>query len=369
MTSASPFDGVSARFRTEVRRFVEREIAPAAARAERAGRFARGSLRACGRRRYLALDPAKNAMFAEELARADSMGVALGILVQAGLVAPMLRRLATAAQQRQFLTPLEAGRRVAALAVSEPQAGSDFAALTCRAARGRRGFIIDGEKTYVTAGAAADYLIVAVRIADGAEPALTLLLVPTNSSGLRVSPLSTLGLATTAMGRITFRGCRVSGDAVLGEPGAAYGYIQDALNRERLYGGIGAVAWAQRALDKTVAFLRERRAFGRSLTKFQAIRHQMADRATELEAARRLNYATFSRWSAGEPVTREIAMIKLFSYGAAQRAIETCLQLHGGLGYLSDHWTSRWYRDARALTIAAGTPEVMRDLVAAHLRL
>jgi acyl-CoA dehydrogenase len=184
-----------------------------------------------------------------------------------------------------------------------------------------------------------------------------------------VTRLATLGLPTTGMGRITFRQCRVASDAVLGDAGAAYGYIQDALNRERLYGGIGAVAWAQRALDRTTVFLRGRRAFGRSLTRFQAIRHQLADRATELEASRQLNYATFSRWTQGEAVTKEIAMIKLFSYRTAQRVIESCLQLHGGLGYMADHWTSRWYRDARALTIAAGTPEVMRDLIAAHLRL
>jgi len=156
---------------------------------------------------------------------------------------------------------------------------------------------------------------------------------------------------------------------MLGESGAAYGYIQDALNRERLYGGIGAVAWATRALEKTASFLKTRHAFGRPLSRFQAVRHQLADLAAALEAARQLNYSTFTRWQAGEDVTKEIAMIKLFGYRQAQRAIECCLQLHGGLGFLADHWTSRWYRDARALTIAAGTPEVMRDLIAAYLRL
>jgi acyl-CoA dehydrogenase len=99
------------------------------------------------------------------------------------------------------------------------------------------------------------------------------------------------------------------------------------------------------------------------------VRHQLADVATGLEAARQLNYAAFKRWSAGDDAMKEIAMIKLFSFTQAQRAIETCLQLHGGLGYRDDHWTSRWYRDARALTIAAGTPEVMREVIAACLRL
>jgi alkylation response protein AidB-like acyl-CoA dehydrogenase len=229
--------------------------------------------------------------------------------------------------------------------------------------------VIDGEKTYITAAAAADFFVVAVRIGGAAGSDLSLMLVPAGARGVSVVPLGTLGLATTGMARLAFQRCRVPRDAVLGQQGMAYGYIQESLNRERLYGGIGAVAWAERALDKTARFLRGRRAFGRPLARFQTIRHQMADRATELEAARQLNYATFTQWLNGEAATKQIAMVKLFSYRAAQRAVETCVQMHGGLGYMADHWTSRWYRDARALTIAAGTPEVMRELIAAHLRL
>jgi acyl-CoA dehydrogenase len=158
-------------------------------------------------------------------------------------------------------------------------------------------------------------------------------------------------------------------DAILGERGGGYGYVLDALNRERLYGGIGAVAWAQRALEQTTVFLRTRQAFGRPVSRNQAVRHQLAEAATGLAAARQLNYAAYRLWAGDGQAVRDIAMVKLFSYREAQRAIELCLQLHGGLGYMGDHWTSRWYRDARALTIAAGTPEVMRDLIAAHLRL
>jgi citronellyl-CoA dehydrogenase len=348
---------------------VEREIAPNAERWDREARFPRRTLAACGRRGYLSLDSPRMAVFAEELARSESMGVALSVFVQAGLIGPLVDALGTAAQKRQWLAPLRAGRRFGALAVTEPGAGSDFGGLTCRATRDARGFTLEGEKTYVTNAAAASFLIVAVRLTDHSDSDLTLLLVPADARGVRVTPLATLGLGPTAMARIAFKSCRVPPDTVLGEPGAAYGYIQDALNRERLFGGIGAIAWATRSIEKTAAFLKDRQAFGRPLSRFQAIRHQLADLAAALAAARQLNYATFSRWLAGEDVTREIAMIKLFSYQQAQRTIECCLQLHGGQGFMANHWTSRWYRDARALTIAAGTPEVMRDLIAAHLRL
>jgi acyl-CoA dehydrogenase len=365
----APFDEGHERFRAQVRRFVDRELAPHAVRWERDGRFPRKALAACGRRGYLALDASGTAVLTEELARCESMGVALSILVQAGLVGPLVDELGTAAQKRQWLGPLRAGRRVGGMAVTEPAAGSDFAGLTCRATADVRGFTIEGEKTYITNAAAADFLVVAVRAGDRHDGDLTLFIVPTDVRGVRVTPLATLGVSPTAMGQVAFTKCRVPKDAMLGESGAAYGYIQDALNRERLFGGIGAVAWAEYALEKTAAFLKTRRAFGRPLSRFQAIRHQLADLAAALEAARQLNYATFTRWRAGEDVTKEIAMIKLFGYRQAQQAIETCLQLHGGLGFLADYWTSRWYRDARALTIAAGTPEVMRDLIAAYLRL
>jgi citronellyl-CoA dehydrogenase len=365
----APFGVGHERFRTQVRRFVERELVPHADRWERSGGFPRRALAVCGRRGYLGLDASRTAVFAEELARSESMGVALSIFVQAGLVGPLVDELGSAAQKRRWLAPLRAGRCFGAMAVTEPGAGSDFAGLTCRATADVRGFTIEGEKTYITNAMAADFLVVAARAGDQPDADLTLFIVPTDIRGVRVTPLATLGLSPTAMGRIAFTKCRVPAGAMLGQPGAAYGYIQDALNRERLFGGIGAVAWATHALEKTAAFLKTRRAFGRPLSRFQAIRHQLADHAAALEAARHLNYATFTSWQAGEDVTKEIAMIKLFGYREAQRAIETCLQLHGGLGFLADHWTSRWYRDARALTIAAGTPEVMRELIAAYLRL
>lgn len=368
MTMA-PFDRGAGTFRAAARRTIDRELAPAAARAEQRAQFPRRIIAVCGRRGYLSLDADRTAVLAEELVRCDSLGVTLSVFVQAGLIAPMLRELATDSQRRRFLRPLEAGRQISAMAVTEPHAGSDLAAIVSTARRDRHGgFIVSGEKTYITAAAAADFAIVAVRDGDAAGAGLSLLLIPTTLPGVRVSAIESLGLAATAMGRMTFKNCRLPADALLGEAGAGYGYIQDALNRERLYGGIGVVAWAERAIEKTAAFLHDRRAFGKSLNRIQVLRHRMAQLATELEAARQLNYATFQRWRDGGRVTKEIAMIKLFSYGVAQQTVDACLQMHGGLGYTARHWTSRWHRDAQALTIAAGTPEVMRELIAAHLR-
>jgi alkylation response protein AidB-like acyl-CoA dehydrogenase len=286
-------------------------------------------------------------------------------------------QLGSARQKRLWLARLYAGRAVGATAVTEPTAGSDIAALrttaTLKRVKGGDALVLNGEKTYITCAAAANFLIVAARVVDGraVDSDMSLLVIPADAPGVRVTRLDTLGLNTTAMGRVSLRNCRVPAGSLLGERGGGYVYILEALDRERLYGGLGAVAWGQRALEKTADFLRVRRAFGRTLSRHQAVRHQLADCAAALAAARQLNYAAYQVWTSGTRAAamHHIAMVKLFSYREVQRAIELCLQLHGGLGYMADHWTSQWYRDARALTIAAGTPEVMRDLIAAQLRL
>jgi citronellyl-CoA dehydrogenase len=355
------------RFRAGLRRFVERALVPSSERWERTGRLPRSVIASLARRRFFGLDPRRQAVLAEELPRSGSPGLALTAFVQSTLVAPLLDRLGTSDQKRRWLAPLLRGRLLSALAVSEPAAGSDFGALGCRADDDGRAFVLNGVKTYVTNGAIADFWIVAARTSPGAD--LSLILVPRAAAGARVTRLDTLGLRTTAMGQITFKNCRVPAAHLVGERGAAFAYVQDALNRERLFGGLSAVAWAEHALRKTARFARARQAFGQPIARFQAIRHQFAEMATALEAARQLNYATFRRWLDGRDVTKEICMIKLFSYDAAQRTIERCLQIHGGRGYLASEWISRYYRDARALTIAAGTPEVMKDVIAAYLRL
>lgn len=356
--------------RAAIRRFVEKALAPRAAAWEARGRFPRSVLRTCAAAGLLTLDRWRSALVAEELPRGESLGFALSVFVQGNLVAPLIERLGTPDQRARYLRPVLAGRACGAVAVSEPGAGSDYGALTTSLDRSRGGLTLNGTKTYITNAALADFFIVAAR-GDAGSPtsALTLVLVPARARGVRVRPLQSLGLRTSAMGEIRFTRCRLPAESLLGDAGAAFGYLQAALDRERLYGALAAVSWADHALKKTIAWARERRAFGQPIARHQAVRHQIADLATRLEAARQLNYATFARWVDGEDVSREIAMIKVFSYEAAQRTIEAALQLHGGAGYLDDHWTSRFYRDARALTIAAGTPEVMKDLIAAYLRL
>ena len=364
-----PFAPEHEEFRSTVRALIERELRPYAERWERARRLPRRALRDCGRRGWFRLDPWRQAVLAEELPRCDSLGFALSVFVQGNLIAPLIEQLGTAGQKDAWLEGVRNGRTIGALAVTEPDCGSDFAALQTRGRRVGSQLVLDGIKTYVTNAAAASLLLVAVRTDGEGLAGLSLVAVPADARGVRIETLDGLGLATSAMGRVTLTGCPVAAANVLGRQGSGFAYIMQALDRERLLGGIAAVAWAGYALERTIDWTKDRRAFGRPLSKLQVVRHQLADAAIDLEAARAFNYAAFTRWVAGDDVSREIAMIKVFSYQRAQQTIDRCLQLHGGAGYMADHWTSRFYRDARALTIAAGTPEVMKEIVAAHLRL
>ncbi|HJR59888.1 MAG TPA: acyl-CoA dehydrogenase family protein [Vicinamibacterales bacterium] len=363
------FTAAHERFRVDVRAFVERELRPHAERWERARRLPRRALASCARQGWMSLEPWEQAVVAEELPRCDSLGLALSVFVQANLIGPLIEQLGTPAQKAAWLEPVRRGRMIGALAVSEPDAGSDFSALQTTGRRRADHLVLDGTKTYVTNAAAGDLLIVAARTDGEGLAGLSLVAVPRRTRGVRVEPLDALGLATSGMGRITLAGCRVPAANVLGSPGGGFGYILQALDRERLLGAFAAVSWASYALERTIVWAKRRHAFGRPLARIQVVRHQVADAAIALEAARQLNYATFAKWTAGGEVAKEIAMIKVFSYEAAQRVIDRCLQLHGGAGYMAEHWASRYYRDARALTIAAGTPEVMKELIAAHLRL
>jgi acyl-CoA dehydrogenase len=363
-----PFLAEHQQFRQGVRTFVDSELRPHSGDWEGAGEFPRSVLLDCAQAGLFQTDPWRNAVIAEELPRCESLGFALSFFVQATLIIPLLDEYGSREQKAAHVPALQGGKVMGAMAVTEPGAGSDFAAVRCFADVSGDDLVLHGEKTYITNAAFADFLIVAARIPQLAEAELSLVLVPANSDGVTVERLRTLGLCASGTGRIRFENCRVKRSQILGAAGDGFAQVQRALNRERLFGGIASVAWANYALEKATAFARERTAFGKTIDRFQAVRHQFAEMATQLEAARSLNYLTFSRWVKGESVTREICMIKLFSYQVAQQVITQCLQIHGGLGYMDDHWTSRFYRDARALTIAAGTPEVMKEMIAAYPR-
>ncbi len=253
-----------------------------------------------------------------------------------------------------------------ALGVTEPDAGSDVASLRTRAVRDGDTWVVDGAKTFITNGADGDFVTLAVRTRDEPGPGgISLLVVDSDLPGFTVARrLFKLGWHASDTAELHFEGVRVPADRLVGEEGMGFYYLMEAFQLERLVGAAAAVGGAELALEKTFAYLQQRHAFGRPLIRYQALSHRLADLAAELEAARQLVYHATWLLERGEGAVGECSMAKLVAGELAVRVADACLQCFGGYGYMEEYPLARFLRDARAGTIAGGTSEVMREILA-----
>jgi alkylation response protein AidB-like acyl-CoA dehydrogenase len=257
------------------------------------------------------------------------------------------------------------GESIFCLGITEPDAGSDVAGIRTRAVRDGNEWVINGSKTYITNGHRADMImLVAKTDPDAGHQGLTIFLVPMDSPGvIREKRLAKMGMHASDTALLAFSDVRVPGSAVLGEVGKGFFHIMWELQAERLIGAAGCVAYAGYAFDRTVRYAGERTAFGQPIGRFQAIRHQIADMATKVEAARSLIYATAWAYARGDYPVREISMAKLFAARVACEVADTCVQIHGGAGYMREYDVERVLRDLRLYRIGAGTDEIMLDVI------
>ncbi|MFM8561210.1 MAG: acyl-CoA dehydrogenase family protein, partial [Solirubrobacterales bacterium] len=226
-------------------------------------------------------------------------------------------------------------------------------------------YVINGSKTYITNGHRADVIVLVTKTdAEAGYDGFSLFLVPMDAPGvIREKKLEKLGMHASDTALLAFQDVRVPASALLGEKGKGFYHIMWELQGERLIGAAGCVAGAQQAFDKTLAYAKEREAFGRPIGNFQAIRHKFAAMATKIEAARQLVYMTAWRFNNGEYPVREISMAKLYSAQVACEVTDECLQIHGGAGYMKEYGIERSWRDMRLNRIGAGTDEVMLDVI------
>lgn len=372
-----------AEFRARARAFVESRLLPHADAWEAAGGFPKSVFRELGDAGFLGIthDPAYggagldfgyNVAFAEELPRSKMMGLTLSVIAQTNIFPPLLAWLGTEQQKRDFLAPAIRGELIGGVASSEPTGGSDVVrAIRTTAIDDGDSWIVNGEKKYITNGPIADFLVVLVRTRP--EPtinSLSLLIIPTATPGFRVKEtLKKLGMHSSPTGWLAFEDCRIPKSLTLGKPNMGYHYVARNILEERLLGGAAAVAAADLALQDTIRYVRSREAFGQPLSKLQALRHRVADMAAELEMCRRFVHSVCTSYRDGTVEAKEICMIKFRVYESIQRLTEQCLQLHGGYGFLEENWIARMYRDVRVLSVGGGASELMRDLVAAYMRL
>ncbi len=354
-------------------------LAPQVRAAEREGRFPDAVMRALGEAGLLAMNVpsehggSETGAIAAALALAEIAAVDLAASVVVGvtnMVAETIARFGTEPQRRRHLPPLASGAAFAgAFALSEPGAGSDPAALTTRATRTGAGWVIDGEKQWITSGDLAGVLIVWARTDPAAGGGgFTAFLVERGAPGLTVGRHERkMGIRGSTTVSLVLDRCEVADEARLGAPGAGLPIALAALDGGRVGIAAQATGTIRAALDASRSYALERQAFGRPIAEHQAIAFALADMAVDHDTARLLTLRAAALKEAGRPFHREASMAKLLASEAAQRAVSRAVQIHGGNGYTEDYPVARLFRDARVQTIYEGTSEIQRLVIAREL--
>ena len=379
----TPFTDEHEMLRRTIRAFVEKEVAPQVAAWEDAGQIPRSFWCRLGELGLLGLefpveygggggDFLSSVVLGEEMARCRSGGVAFSVLVHTDMSSPWLTRYGTEAQKRRYLPSIIRGETVCALGITEPGTGSDMAAVSTRAAREGDRYLLTGSKIFITNGVYGDLYFVAARTGDGSpdrrHDGLSMFLVERGWPGFEISKkLDKMGMRASDTAELAFQSCPVPAENLLGVEGRGFQQLAAGLQRERIMAAVLALSGAAQALEDTMAYLRERHAFGEPLAGKQVLRHRVADMATEIEAARQLVYHAAALHAAGGDCVTEVSMAKLFATEVANRVAYQAVQLHGGYGYVREFAVERFFRDVRLWTIASGTSEIMREIIARRL--
>jgi len=380
MASNPPFTEEHEQLRESARGFIERELAPHAAQWEEDRWFpqevfpkmaAHGLLGLKYEERYGGQggDYLHEAVLAEELARTGSGGTSAGIGAHINIATPPIWKFGSEDQKQRYLVPAIAGEKIGALGITEPGAGSDVAGISSRAERVDGGFLLNGEKTYITNGVRADFIVTAVKTTlQGGHHGISFLIVD-RGEGVSSSALHKLGWYASDTATISFQDVFVAEENLLGPLNEGFKLIMANFQWERLAMALGAVGAMQIAWEKTAEFARQRSTFGRPLTGHQAIRHKLADMATSVYTCRCVTYDALRRFVCGEEPMREVTMAKLLTQRAAYELMDECLQIHGGAGYMREYWVERAVRDARLGPIGGGSDEIMREILGRTLGL
>jgi acyl-CoA dehydrogenase len=309
------------------------------------------------------------AVFAEELARCGSGGVGAALGAHADIATPPIWKFGTEEQKQRWLVPAIKGERVGALGITEPDAGSDVAGLRTHAKRVDGGWVVNGSKTFITNGVRADFVVTAVKTTpDGGHHGLSFFVIEKGMEGFTVSrKLEKLGWHASDTGELAFNDVFVPDDNLLGEENKGFYLIMANFQWERLSMALGAVAKQQYLLEKALAYVNERSAFGRPIGKFQVTRHKIAEIAVRVETGRALTYNALHKFVAGHDALRETTMSKLLTQRDCVRTADDVVQLYGGAGYMREYEVERSLRDARLGPIGGGSDEIMKEIIGRQL--
>ena len=367
--------------RSSVRRFVDRELRPHIDEWEAAGFFPDAVFQRCGELGFLGLhypaawggsdgDLAASLLFIEELGRCGAGSIPMAIAVQTHMCTPAIAEFGTEELKERYLRPSISGEKIGAIALTEPDTGSDVASITTRAERDGDTWIVNGRKAFITNGTRAHFMTMAVQTEPGSKHrGVSIFIVDTDLPGVSVSQkLDKLGMRASDTAEIVLDDARVPAANLLGGiTGEGFAQMAWQLQYERLSGAAQSIGQSDDCLAQTIAYARNRHAFGRPLADNQVIAHMLADVATELEAARALTYDTIWRVQQGEYPVVEISMAKKYAAQVQNRLVDACLQVYGGAGYLNETPVSRLWRDARLQRIGAGTDQIMNEVIAKRM--
>ena len=381
-TDGSPyFTSEHAMLRDALRRFVNERVVPHADAWEEAGFVPRALLREMGALGFLgiryperfggsALDTLATVVLAEELGRSSYGGFAITVLVHTDMASPHLHHAGNEEQLARYMPSIIAGEKIAAVAMTEPDAGSDLAAMRTSARLDGDHYILNGAKTYITNGVHADITIVAARSgpAGRGHGGLSMFIVEKGTPGFTVArPLKKTGWLSSDTAELAFEDCRVPAANLLGEEGKGFQALVRNLQNERIVLGAQALGEASRAIELTLAWVTQRKAFGATLWNKQVVRQRLAMLAARVEAARQLVHHTAWRDARGEAVVKEVSMIKALCGELVNDVLYDCVQFHGGFGFMREAAIERMSRDARVQAIGGGATEVMLEEVAKRM--
>ncbi len=356
-------------FRESVRDFFQKEVMPHVAEWEENRRIPKDIWKKMGDMGYLGLyhqekyggmaaDIWYSVIFLEELAKTNG-GFSSAVSVHEYMATNHIAKAGSEALKEQYLVPAIAGEKVAALAVSEPGAGSDVSAIRTHARREGDEFVISGQKLWITNGTYCDFYTTAVKTDRG----ISLIVIDGDAPGVSRNKLNKMGLHSSDTAEVYFDHVRVPVSNLVGEEGKGFYYIMDSFQLERLVIGMSGIGSNEQTLEQTLQYMAERETFGRPINKYQVLRHTIAQLAAEVEQNKQFVYNTTWKFAEGEYVVKECSMIKLLSSELNKRVVDECLQMFGGYGYVEDFPICQAYRDVRVGTIAGGTSQIMREII------
>ena len=368
-------------FREAVRDFVKTELLPNVDDWEEQGYIPKSVFQEMGGLGFLGLEYEEKfggsqtdfwmtVVFAEELAKCKSGGVGFSIIVHTDMSSPWLHKYGTDKQKSEYMPDIVKGNRICALAITEPDAGSDMGRISTTATKKHGCWVINGTKTFITNGVYGDLFFLAAKTNNSEKyhQNLSQFIIPSSTPGISVTKkLDKTGMRSSDTAELVFNNVEVPESNLLGVENEGFYQLASGLQRERLLASVMSASAAEDTLSDTIRYLSNRKTFGKFLKHHQVIRHKIAELATEIESAKALNYMAAELYSKGIDCSKEVSMAKLHTMQIVNRVAYETVQMHGGYGYIRELSVERFARDYRLWAIAGGTNEMMKEIISKNI--